>query len=253
MSTQRSIGIDLARTAAIIGMVVYHTAYDLHIFYGWQINVFTGGWKLFQLSIASLFLVVVGVSAAIADTRIATPWLRAWKRFARIGSAAFLVSVATYLVDSQTYVRFGILHLIAISSLLVPAMTAWRYGRSQHMSLPMTISMIVMGILLIGMRPFIHTSFLNESWRIIGIPLGIRPEHFITVDYFPLIPWFGVIVIGYVLGDFLQRKRKVFHDFSHNAQLSTLAGIGRYSLLLYLIHQPIILCVLWVVLGEPQL
>lgn len=252
MSSKRIIELDILRTIAIIGMVVYHTAYDLQFFYGWRIDVFSGGWKLFQLSIACLFLVLVGVSAAIADIHITTsaphmrgaptPCLRAWKRFARIGMAALLVTIATYIVNPETYVRFGILHLIAVSALLLPMIASSMRRR-----------LIAILTIIIGTRSlFIHPWHINGSWRIIGIPLGIRPEHFITVDYFPLIPWFGVILMGYIIGDVLYKRLRAFNNFSRSSQLSVLAAPGRHSLLLYLIHQPIILAILWIALRSPQ-
>lgn len=262
MSSQRFIEIDLARSLAIIGMIIYHTAYDLHMLYGWQIDIFSGEWKLFQLSIASLFLLVVGVSAAIADARVIntdsqSTWIRAWKRFVRIGMAALLVTITTYMIDSETYVRFGILHVIATSAFLLPAITSWTYRRSLLM-----IIMPLIGIFILGISMFIDQWHMNGYWRILGIPLGIRPEHFTTVDYFPLIPWFGVLLLGYVIGyaAYVQypewRRTDVQCErlcYAMKIVLTCGAIPGRYSLLLYLMHQPIIIGILSVLLGTPRL
>jgi uncharacterized membrane protein len=238
MSRQRYIELDILRTTAILGMVVYHTAYDLQSFYGWNIEVFSGGWKLMQLATASLFLLLVGITSSFSNRH-------PFKRFLRIGAAALLVSVVTFLIDPETYVRFGILHLIAVSALLVPVLVlvparlrAW---------------LIVPGILLIFSGPSVSSI---PPIPYLLLPLGIRPEHFTTVDYFPLIPWFGVILIGYGMGYLLYNRfangRMLLVEAKKLRSYEAISWPGRHSLLLYLIHQPVIIGILWILLGKPN-
>lgn len=233
---KRFLELDILRTLAIIGMVVYHTAYDVQIFYGWDIDVFSGAWRLMQITTASLFLLLVGITSSFSSRH-------PFRRFLWIGSAALLVSIVTYVIDPETYVRFGVLHLIALSALILPL---FKKARSW---------LCIPGILLIAMGPLMHTP-INTA---LLLPLGFTYPGFSTVDYFPLIPWFGVILVGYVLGDFFYNELRATSFVlrekiigTRSSQLSVLAAPGRHSLMLYLIHQPIIVGVLYVIMGEPR-
>lgn len=226
--------IDLLRTLAILLMVIYHTAFDLSEFYGWDIDVFSGGWKLFARATATLFLLLVGVSAAVSADR-ETP-RRMIYRFVKIGLAALVVTVATYVIDPDTYVRFGILHLIAVSTLLLSILP--KHTRP--------IIAPILGALLLMLSPIVSAMRIGHVWL---IPLGIRPHVFVSVDYFPLVPWFGVVLIGYGIWAWGVRsglwERKLRHT-PHSPLLTTLMWPGQHSLLIYLIHQPIILTLLWI-------
>lgn len=225
--------LDILRTVAILGMVTYHTAYDLQIFYGWDIDVFSGGWKTLQIATATLFLLLVGVTSSISGRH-------PFKRFVRIGSAALAVSVVTYVIDPETYVRFGILHLIAASALLMPLVRR------------LNIWLIVPGIILIALGNTVTSMRIGTS---LLLPLGIRPPGFTTVDYFPLVPWFGVILIGYGIGYLLYTRlshQTICHIEAKKLISEALSWPGRHSLLLYLVHQPIIIGFLWIMLGKPS-
>ena len=114
--------LDLLRTGAILGMIIYHAAYDLTAFYGWNIDITHGEWKVFERVIAITFLLLVGISFAISYSR--TKPEQVWTKFLKRGLIVFgcglLVSLVTYFLDPPTYVRFGILHLIGLSLILLP-------------------------------------------------------------------------------------------------------------------------------------
>ncbi len=230
---KRFIELDLLRTLAFVLMVIYHTGYDLAHFYSWDIDVFHGEWKALQLVIASLFLFLVGVSSYVSGNR------HIWKRLVRIGGAALLVSIVTYAIDAETYVRFGILHLIAVSALILPLLA------------PLRAWLIIPGVLLLCLHPFI--SSIDVPIPIL-LPFGIHADTLRTVDYYPLVPWFGVVLIGYGVGClvYAQKLRETIRDTRSSQLLVLAASPGRHSLLLYLIHQPIIIAVLWILLGPPQ-
>lgn len=177
-------------------------------------------------------------------------------------ASALLVSIATFIVDPETYVRFGILHLIAIATLILP------------LAAPLKEWNALLGLLVLTTAELLPAS----AQTTLLIPLGIPPDNFATVDYFPFLPWFGVILIGYAIGYFLYirnlrwRKPEAFSILNSPAfaqpslklwpaskatagrQFSILARWpGRHSLLLYLVHQPIILSVLHLIFGKPDL
>ena len=236
--------LDFARGFAILLMATYHTAFDLSQFYGWDIDVLSGGWKLLARVTATLFLVIVGMGAAVSyeRTKRDAPAGRLYgcaMRFIKIGSAALLVSIATFVANPDTFVRFGILHLIAVSALILP-LFAFLKERTA-----------ILGIILIALGPIVHVMRNDNP---LFLPFGIRPMVFHTVDYFPMVPWFGVILIGYAGGYFLYIRRHVeTPQWGVSTGSAIMTWPGRHALLLYLIHQPIIIGILWMLLGKPNM
>lgn len=204
--------LDLLRSAAILGMIVYHAAYDLQEYDGWPFDVEHGRWKLFQILIASLFLVVSGVSAAFwtRTDGIAKGWRRGWT----ILSAAMLVSLATAVADPGTWVRFGILHCIALAAFMLPLL------RRLH---PAAIALL--GAACIAAGPFVPAA------------------PFASVDWVPPIPWLGPALLGFAAGIPLAARART--PAKPSRVLDALAWPGKHSLAIYLLHQPALLAALW--------
>lgn len=214
--------LDGLRGAAILGMIVYHGAYDLQVYYQWHLDVTTGAWKIFQVTIASLFLVISGISAGFW-TRSENALWKGWKRGWILLSAAMLVSLATAIADTETWVRFGILHLLALVAFLLP------FLRNVH---PTVLTLL--GILCMALLPF-----------------DLMP-HVRSVDYVPPVPWLGPVLIGFAAGIPLARRTVPAHPQPARPGMGTLGALfewpGRHSLAIYLVHQPVILGVLWLFL-----
>lgn len=244
--------IDLLRTIAIIMMIAFHAAFDLEHFYGWDLDVFQGGWLVLGRATATLFLGISGVSAAVSHIRMkerefspSRIRIHTAKRGANILLAALLVSVGTYIVDPATFVRFGILHLIGTGVLLLPffaPLGAW--------TIVPGIALLLLGTVIRGVLP--ASSLL--------LPLGSPPPGFSSVDYYPLIPWFWIMLVGFGIGYLLYarnaawRNNRLCHALEAGSRRQTILTFpGRHSLLLYLAHQPVILGILWLLLGTPRL
>ncbi len=243
----RYIELDLLRTLAILLMVVYHACYDLEIFYGWKLGMFNHwGWTALQEGTAGLFLLLVGCSFAISWNRHQArhpdePFPFRYRKYLLRGmgvvACGLLVSAVTYGMDAESYVRFGILHLIGTSILLLPF-----FGGMKEWTAAIGLAIVCLGIGLgIGSSVTAETSLL--------LPLGVMPPDFFSVDYFPLIPWFGIVLIGYATGYFcyvrLTRDRNsLVSSVSHARRRRALAWPGRHALAIYLAHQPILLLLL---------
>lgn len=215
-------------------MVVFHGAYDLTTFYAWNIPIFNAGWTLFARATACLFLILVGIGFAISASRKETVthlWKRQHNRFLMLAAGAALVSVATYAADPETFVRFGILHLIALSMLLLPLCRRLKEGS------------ILLGLIILFLAQWTHPT--DSQTPILSLILGFPPPFFVTVDYFPLLPWFGMILMGYGVGHFLYVRSTAWRRNLPDAFPRWVTWPGRHSLLIYLLHQPILLTALY--------
>jgi len=213
-------------------MVVYHLTYDLYAFGGYGIEATTGFWGRFADATASLFLFLVGVSLAISHARGGRD--RFGKYLLR-GLRIFgygMVLTAVFLAFGMGIVAFGILHLIGVSIVLA------------YPFLNLKFTNFLLGALVFALGMYLMTRDPSGSpWL---LPFGVVPEGWMMPDYRPLLPWFGVVLIGLGFGNavygggarpgILPRKTPVV--------ARPLLPLGRNSLLIYLVHQPILILLL---------
>jgi len=230
----RIVGVDALRGVALCMMFVYHFAFDLR-FYGVIVADFEHDpfWLGFRALIVSSFMALVGVSLVLADRAGATT-AHFWKRVGVIAACALAASAGSYFVFPRTFIYFGILHCIAVASVL-----AWPMVRQPRLALSIGI-MVVLGGLL-----WSNAAFDARAWSWMGFTT-IRPA---TEDYVPLAPWAGVVFIGIAAGHALARG--AFRPLVPLAGMPTwLRWLGRHSLAVYMIHQPLLLGALWLAFGR---
>lgn len=226
--------IDLARGVALVAMAIYHLQWDLE-FFGYAEPGLTavGGWKLFARSIASSFIFLAGVSLFLAHHKRFR--LQSFAiRLARIVAAAALISIATWFATPGSFIFFGILHAIALSSLL--GLAFYR--------LPWPVTALI-GCLVIAAPLFARSELFDHPafWWV-----GLSTENPVSNDYVPIFPWFGPFLFGLAAariaettGIFGQLERIRSSAWSFPLELA-----GRHSLLFYLVHQPILIGLIWV-------
>lgn len=229
--------IDALRGAAVLLMALYHLLFDLHYFYEFDLRLTAAPWQLFARGIASVFLLLIGIMYVVSYHRTTREmrWRKAWKRCAAIAAGAAIVSVATWFVAPVDFVKFGILHLIAVSAVLQPLFMILRTWNIPIGSL-VFIAGMQLGTLIVP-SPLLF-------------PFGIRSPGFSSLDYYPLLPWFGAILIGMGAGSicYVPARHPFLRPLARIAYPSWLLWCGRHSLLLYLLHQPMLLVVLWFIL-----
>ncbi len=226
--------IDALRGAAICMMIVYHAAFDLNWFHIISADFnHDRFWLSFRDLIVSSFLLLVGVSLVLASRAGISP-KRFWNRIALVGACAILVTVGSYVTFPKTFITFGILHCIVVSSIL-----GWPLVRFPRAALMVGVVVIVAGV-AIGV-PLFDLPLLN--W------VGLMTHKPATEDYVPLLPWLGVVLVGISIGWWLLERR--MHDLRQISRASPkwLTWLGRHSLLVYMIHQPIMMGLLRVFHG----
>ncbi|HWZ71595.1 MAG TPA: heparan-alpha-glucosaminide N-acetyltransferase [Casimicrobiaceae bacterium] len=226
--------IDAMRGAAICTMVVYHAAFDLNWFHIISADFnHDRFWLGFRDLIVSSFLLLVGVSLFLAHRAGISP-RRFWRRIALVGACALLVTAGSYVTFPKTFITFGILHCIVVSSIL-----GWPLVRFPRAALIVGIVAIVVGV-AIGV-PLFDLPWLN--W------IGLMTHRPATEDYVPLLPWFGVVLVGISIGWWLLERRMHALRRISRASPKWLTWLGRHSLLVYMVHQPIMVGVLRVLHG----
>ena len=223
----RVLVVDLARSAALAGMIVFHLVRDLEMF-GLVApgTTLAGGWAVFARVIAASFLFLVGVSLVLAHREgfRSRRWAR---RFAIVTGAALLVTLATYAAVPSRFVYFGILHAIAASSVLsLPFLfaPAWVAGIS---------AAVVVGLAAWVGRGLFATPWL--AWT------GLSSEVPAALDFIPLAPWLAACLAGVAVA-----KAVPMPDIELPAGVGrALAWPGRHSLAIYLLHQPVLVAAVW--------
>lgn len=254
--------IDFLRGIAIICMVIYHFFFDLVFFAGVSIDLYSTGWNIFQKSIATCFIMVAGISLYLKyQKQILLNKVSFFPFFERgffIFFLGMVITGITFIALGNAYIRFGILHLIGLSIILA----------YPFLKYPLVGGILGLLILTTGFisLPTVHTFWL--------LPFGFMYASFVSVDYFPLLPWFGVMLLGIWAGKciFPQGKRRFIQPLgnkittllaknkSKNIRSKTrslyilypvqfIAFLGKNSLLIYMIHQPILLSIIFIFMS----
>ncbi len=231
--------IDFLRGLAIIMMITYHLFYDLDFFNLYNIDISSGFWWYFARTTATIFILLVGISLTLSYSRArirnstSNLYPRYLKRGLRIFSWGLIITLITWIFLRGGFVIFGVLHLIGISVIL-----AYPFLKLRSLNL-------LIGITFISIGMYLKNFTFGFSWL---IWLGFKPDIFYTVDYFPIFPWFGVVLIGVFIGNLLYTNytRKFnFLDLSNFSFIRLFCFLGRRSLLIYLIHQPILIAIIY--------
>lgn len=238
--TPRLWEIDALRGVAIILVVFYHFVWDLSYFRLYPVNVLSPSWQIFARSIGSSFIFLLGVSLTLSHLRVShrtgrtAPFVKYLRRGSQLFGLGLVISIVTYVVIGQGFVVFGILHLLGLGVIL-----AYPFLRiNQWVSL-------VAGLFLIGLGAYLNTVTVSSPWL---IWLGIKQQGRAMVDYYPLLPWFGITLLGIFAGRSLYPNgapQPALPDYSNLLPVRRLCRLGRHTLLIYLIHQPILLGLLF--------
>jgi uncharacterized membrane protein len=223
--------LDTLRGIALIAMASYHFTWDLELFGYLEPGTATQGlWKIYARGIASSFLFLAGFSLYLAHSK-GINWPSFRKRIAMIAAAAVVITVATAIATPDGMIFFGILHNIAAASLV----------GLLFLRLPVVVTLIVAAAALAA--PFYLTADIFSTPWLLWI--GLSPVMPRSNDYVPLLPWLAPFLLGLsaakiaLPAGWLDRFRTPSHP------RNPLALAGKHSLAFYLIHQPILVGIVY--------
>ena len=231
--------IDALRGVAIVSMVFYHFMWDL-LFFGVvrDVALQSGGWKYFQRSIASTFIFLVGVSLVVSYQQSKTKGPVDWRKFLRRGAIVFgwgLIMGLGVRVAGVGRIDFGVLHLIGFS---IIAAYPFLHFRWINIGLWALFNLIAQ---------FLQAPSVDHHWL---TWLGFIPPNYSYLDFFPVLPWFGVALLGVGVGnllyvDYAGKWRNSLPNLSALLPTRFLRWLGGRSLLIYLLHQPLLFAALY--------
>lgn len=229
--------IDEARGLAIVLMVIYHTFYDLVVLWGVSIPVFST--PLVQglvVFFAGLFIFISGTACCFSRSN--------WKRGAICLGLGMGLTLVTWLFLPESFIRFGILHLLGCCMLLYPLLEPLLRRIPPWAGIPACLLLWALAcripegycLSLELPRALYQTHWL--FW------LGFPGNGFFSADYFPMLPWLFCFLAGAFFGRSVQEGR--MPPWIRKPHCPPLAFIGRHTMIIYLLHQPIVYSILWI-------
>lgn len=231
--------LDSLRGTSIISMIAFHLCYDLFMIYGintsWYFYPITAVW---ERSICVVFILVSGMCLNFSENGI--------KRGILLNLTGFAVTCVTVIAEPNQAVWFGVLNLIGCSMMIVSVL-------SDNLKKIRPLSGALISFLLYAVSYDVPKGYVGLfGLDIVKLPdflysckylafLGFPSSDFFSTDFFPLIPWIFLFAAGFYLWNFIVEKNLTKY---FELKIPVLDKIGRYSLWIYLAHQPIIMGIL---------
>lgn len=231
--------LDSIRGLVLISMILYHACWDLVYIFGKDWKWYRGaGAYVWQQSICWSFILLSGFCWSLGKNHL--------KRGILVFAAGGAVSLVTILFMPENRVVFGVLTLIGCCVILMIPVNR-------------VLKKLSPGIGILGSAGlFFLTRGINEGylgfegWEFLRLPaflyrgsmmtfLGFPALEFFSTDYFSLFPWFFLYLTGYFLYGLLEeetRRERVNQILIK--EWAPLSFLGRHSLILYMLHQPLI-------------
>ena len=233
--------LDELRGLDLVSMMLYHACWDLVFLFGVEMKWYaaTPG-HLWQQSICWVFILLSGFCVPLGHHTL--------RRGATVFGAGVLITAVTLLFMPEERVIFGVLTFLGAAMLLTGIL------EPLLQKVPPAAGLVVSAVLF-ALCYSVSSGWVGVgSWKLL-LPQGLYanyltaffgfyPEGFFSTDYFALLPWIFLFWAGYFGHRSIGRARM---EPLRRSVCAPLGWMGRHSLVLYLLHQPVIFGVLWVI------
>lgn len=218
--------IDILKGVAVILMIIFHFYYFPNQYGFTEIKYDTTLLKFIAKIAQIIFITCVGINLVFAKTKNSDPQVHL-QRVMKIAFYALLMSLFTYHVFKEKYVKFGILHFVAFTSLILFTFV----DNVESMRIITAIFLIL----------YVLNHFKPELFRTIPQPFafigGFYNDRYSAIDHFPIMPWILLICVGTFIGNHLVNQNIDTPNYiTNNAVSKTLKNIGKRSLEIYAVH-----------------
>lgn len=238
---------DMIRGLLLIGMIGYHAMWDLvflcgHNEFAWYTGL---PGRIWQRTVCIGFIFLSGFCTVLGK--------RLLRRGITVSLAGILIMAVTAVFTPESRVVFGVLTMtgasMLITALLRKAFPLRPYGEGRHaLGYALLVLILLTLFILLGgvpggyIGPEGHPLFMLPRSLYRGYAaafIGFMPDGFFSTDYFPLLPWYFLFAAGAAAGRLFRAKGWIYTKFMQ-AGIAPLAAVGKRSLLIYLLHQPVL-------------
>lgn len=235
--------LDELRGVAIILMVIYHILYSMAFIFKLEFSysLLYHATK-FQPIIPILFISLCGITCSFSHNNL--------KRGAKLFAVAIIVTIITAVFMPSTTIIFGILHFLGISLIIYSLTEKWIDKLNIYIGAVASLVLYIVTYNIInryiGFKSLIYFDLPSQLYNFYPLfIIGLPTAEFSSGDYFPLIPNIFLLLFGIYIGKII--KEKGAPDFMYKKLCPPLDFLGKHSLVIYVIHQPVIIGVLYVV------
>ncbi|PWJ69711.1 putative membrane protein [Ruminococcaceae bacterium R-25] len=248
LAKDRAWELDFLRGIALIMMLFMHMSWDVRYEFGFDVFRYLQApwfWSFIHPIIVVLFVSVSGICCTFSRNNV--------KRGLKLLAATVSMYTATFVINKVT----GIECLILFNVLAVLTCGIFLYALisscEKKANINPNVTNVIMGliglyIVIVGCDiHYMDYSTENPVFLPIGFDIQNLPN---MADYMPLFPWLGVFLIGCVIGRLCYKEKKTLIP-KESKVMTAIARpvefIGRHSLIIYLVHQPVIYGLLYVI------
>lgn len=218
--------IDELRGIAIIYVVIYHTIYDFTYYFPQDISIIEAPWMYIIRDImVGMLIFISGISCNFSKSNL--------RRGLRTIFYALLITLVTFFMGHNYIITFGILHFLGVSIMI------YAYSEKLFKIIPSFVGILLFMLFFMLLYSNSNLYSINTSSdSFLAFALGMNSNGFISKDYYPLLPWLFIFIAGTYFGKFINTIQN--NSKFHKKNSIVLSFIGRNTLIIYLIHQPII-------------
>ena len=212
--------IDFFRGIALVLMIFFHVLFDLKEFYSYPVTYNAGIYDYLGKVSVILFILISAISSSFSRNNV--------RRGLKYLAVGMLITVVSHLYNPDYGIKYGILHFLGTSILL--------FSLFRNLN---KYFLLILGTIIIILGQYLNVVPVSHNYLFL---FNLTSSTWISSDYYPLFPWFGLFLYGTVLGKLLYPVKRSL--FSFTPRKNVLSFLGQHTLSVYLIHQPLLLLLL---------